>query len=155
MMLSYMTVGVYDDRFSADMALSAFLGSDFDLGQLSVVGKEHHRKICADDYRSTADRTLYAGKFGTFWVAGPLAASIVHGLDLTPPMAELSALGVGLYMQGIPCEVAAEYDAAVRADKYLLVVCGNEVDADQAAAIMLAGAARVQLHTAKVSDPGE
>ena len=62
----------------------------------------------------------------------------------------MSALGVGLYMQGIPCAAASQYEAAVRADKYLLVVNGNEADADQAAAVMLVGAAKVQLHTAKL-----
>jgi hypothetical protein len=95
---------------------------------------------------------LYAGKFGTFWVAGPLTASVVHGLDIHPPMADLSALGVGLYMQGISCGAASQYEAAVRADKYLLVVTADEADVDQAAAVMLAGAAKVQLHTAKRPD---
>jgi hypothetical protein len=151
-MLSYMAVGVYDDHGSADAALNTFLGSSFDLRQLSVVGKEHHRDLHSNEYSRSADRTLYAGKFGTFWVAGPLTAAIVHGLDLPQPMAELSALGVGLFMQGVPLAAASEYEAAVRSDKYLLVVCGTEADVDQATSFMLPGAAKVQLHTAKVHE---
>lgn len=151
-MHSYMAVGIYDEHSSAEIVLSAFLSSGFDPGRLSVVGKEHHRDPCAEDYRRTADRMLYAGKFGTFWVAGPLTASIVDGMDVHPPIAELSALGVGLYLHGIPCEAASRYEAAVRADKYLLMVRGSEADAGQAAAIMRAGAVMVQLHTAKLRD---
>ena len=150
MMSFHMAVGVYDDHRSADQALRAFLRSSFDLRQLSVVGKEHHRGFCADAYCRSADRTLYSGKFGTFWVAGPLTASVIQALDVHSPMAELNALGVGLFLQGIPLEAAAEYEAAVRADKYLLVVHGIEADVDYAAAVMVPGAARVKMHTGKV-----
>ena len=150
MMSFQMAVGVFDDHRSADAALGAFLGSSFDLRQLSVVGKEHHRDPCPDAYRRSADRTLYSGKFGTFWVAGPLTAAVIQGLDVGAPMAELNALGVGLFIQGIPLEAAAEYEAAVRADKYLLVVYGVEADVDYAAAVMVPGATRVRMHTGNV-----
>jgi len=151
MMPFHMAVGVYDDHRSADEALGAFLRSSFDVGQLSVVGKEHHSGRCADAYCRSADRTLYSGKFGTFWVAGPLAAAVIRGLDVGAPMAELNALGVGLFLQGIPLDAAAEYEAAVKADKYLLVVHGIEADVDYAAAVMVPGAARVRMHTGKAS----
>ena len=151
-MHSYMAVGIYDEHSGAEIVLSAFLRSDFDPGRLSVVGKEHHRDPSADDYRRSADRMLYAGKFGTFWVAGPLTASIVDGMDVHPPAADLSVLGVGLFMHGIPCEAASRYEAAVRSDKYLLVLRGSEADAGRAAAIMRAGAEMVRLHTAKLRD---
>jgi hypothetical protein len=150
MMSFQMAVGVYDDHRSADAALGAFLSSSFDLSQLSVVGKEHHHDLYADAYCRSADRTLYSGKFGTFWVAGPLTAAVIHGLDSTTPIAELNALGVGLFMQGVPLEAAAEYVAAVRDDKYLLVVHGVEADVDYAAAVMVPGAAKVRMHTGKV-----
>jgi len=100
MMSFQMAVGVYDDHRSADAALGAFLESNFDLRQLSVVGKEHHHDLCADAYCRSADRALYSGKFGTFWVAGPLTAAVIQGLDVGAPMAELNALGVGLFVQG-------------------------------------------------------
>jgi hypothetical protein len=145
-----MAVGIYDDHRSADAALAAFLRSSFDLSQLSVVGKEHHRDLYADAYRRSADRTLYSGKFGTFWVAGPLTAAVIHGLDSTTPIAQLNALGVGLFMQGIPLEAAAEYEAAVRDDKYLLVIHGAKEDVDHAAAVMVPGAAKVRMHTGKL-----
>jgi hypothetical protein len=153
-MVSYqMAVGVYEDHRSADAALGAFLDSSFDLRQLSVVGKEHHRDLSADAYCRSADRTLYSGKFGTFWVAGPLTAAVIHGLDATAPMAELDALGVGLFVQGVPLEAAAEYAAAVKADKYLLVVSGVDADVDRAAMFMVPGAAKVQMHTGRVPVP--
>ena len=150
MMSFHMAVGIYDDHRSADAALGAFLGSSFDLERLSVVGKEPPRDRCADASHRSADRTLYSGKFGTFWVAGPLTAAVVQGLDANAPMAELNALGVGLFIQGIPLEAAAEYEAAVRANKYLLVVHGVEEDVDYAAAVMVPGAAKVRMHTGKV-----
>jgi hypothetical protein len=149
----HMAVGVYDDHRSADAVLGAFLDSSFDLRQLSVVGKEHHRDLCADAYCRSADRTLYSGKFGTFWVAGPLTAAVIHGLDAAAPMAELDALGVGLFVQGVPLEAAAEYEAAVRADKYLLVVCGVDEDVDRAAVVMVPGAAKVRTHMGRAPVP--
>jgi len=152
MMSYHMAVGIYDDHRTADEALGAFLRSSFDLRQLSVVGKEHHPDPCTDAYCRSADRTLYSGKFGTFWVAGPLTAAVIQALDVNAPMADLNALGVGLFIEGIPLEAAAEYEAAVRADKYLLVVHGIEADVDYAAAVMVPGAERVRMHAGKVPD---
>jgi hypothetical protein len=149
----HMAVGIYDDHQSADAVLGAFLRSSFDLAQLSVVGREEDPGFSADAYHRSADRALYSGKFGSFWVAGPLTAAVIRGLDASSPMAELNALGVGLFIHGIPLEAAAEYEAAVKADKYLLVVQGGEADVDYAAAVMIPGAARVRMHSGKIPAP--
>ncbi len=89
----------------------------------------------------------YWGKWGAFWggfwgllfgaaffwvpavgpvlVGGPLVAWIVAGLENAVVVGGLSALGAGLYSIGIPKDSVVEYEAAVKAGKYVVVSSWN------------------------------
>jgi hypothetical protein len=88
----------------------------------------------------------YWGKQGAFWgglwgmlfgaffiipglgpilVAGPLVAWIVGALEGAVVLGGLSALGAGLYSIGIPKDSVVQYEAALKADKFLLLAHGT------------------------------
>jgi hypothetical protein len=88
----------------------------------------------------------YWGKQGAFWgglwgmlfgaffiipglgpilVAGPLVAWIVGALEGAVVVGGLSALGAGLYSIGIPKDSVVKYEAALKADKFLLLAHGT------------------------------
>ena len=94
----------------------------------------------------------YWGKWGAFWggfwgllfgaaffwvpaigpvlVGGPLVASIVAALEDAVVVGGLSAIGAGLFSIGIPKNSIVNYETAIKAGEYLVVVHGT---ADEAA----------------------
>ena len=89
----------------------------------------------------------YWGKVGAFWggfwgllfgsaafaipgigpilVAGPLVSWIVAGLEGAVVVGGVSALGAGLVSIGIPKDSVIKYEAALKTDKFLLIVHGS------------------------------
>jgi hypothetical protein len=66
---------------------------------------------------------------GPILVAGPLVAWIIGALEGAVVVGGLSALGAGLYSIGIPKDSVVKYEAALKADQFLLLAHGavNEV----------------------------
>jgi hypothetical protein len=62
---------------------------------------------------------------GPILVAGPLVAWIVGALEGAVVVGGLSALGAGLYSIGIPKDSVVQYEAALKADKFLLLAHGT------------------------------
>ena len=109
-------------------------------------------------YYNAGDRIKYWGKMGAFWgglwgllvgaaffwvpdvgpllVAGPVAAWIIGALEGAVVVGGLSALGAGLYSMGIPKDSIVEYETALKADKFLLVVHGTADEAAKAEEIL-------------------
>lgn len=63
--------------------------------------------------------------FGPILVAGPLVAYIVGALEGAAVVGGVSAIGAGLFSIGIPKDSVIEYDAALKTDKFLLLVHGT------------------------------
>jgi hypothetical protein len=70
---------------------------------------------------------------GPILVAGPLVAWIIGGLEGAVVVGGLSALGAGLYSIGIPKDSVVKYEAALKADKFLVLAHGtaDEVTKDR------------------------
>ena len=103
----------------------------------------------------------YWGKVGAFWggfwgllfgsalftipgigpvlVAGPLVSWIVAGLEGAVVVGGVSAVGAGLVSIGIPKDSVIKYEAALKTDKFLLIVHGSR-DAVYGARFILDGA---------------
>src|SRR5712692_4140250 len=117
------------------------------LTKLSIVGKDYHTEENVVGYYNAGDRMKYWGKMGAFWgavwgllfgaaffvvpgigpvlVAGPVAAWIVAALEGAVVVGGLSAIGAGLYSIGIPKDSILQYEVALKADKFLLIVHGT------------------------------
>jgi len=113
----------------------------------------------------------YWGKLGAFWgglwglllgtaffwipgvgpilVGGPLVSAIVGALEGATVYGGLSALGAGLYSFGIPKDSVLDYEAALKADKFLVIAHGTAAEMTGAREV-LAGthAAKVAVHSA-------
>ncbi len=147
-------IAVYENHSGAEAAVKELQKAGFDMKKLSVVGKDYHTEEHVIGYYNAGDRMKYWGQWGAFWggfwgllfgaaffwvpavgpvlVGGPLVAWIVAGLENVALVGGLSALGAGLYSIGIPKNSVVEYEAAVKAGKYVVVAHGTAAEAAKA-----------------------
>jgi hypothetical protein len=69
-------------------------------------------------------------------VAGPLVSFIVVALERTTIYGGLSALGSALYGMGIPKHSVIDYEDALKANKFLLLVHGATAESSRAKEIL-------------------
>jgi hypothetical protein len=82
-------------------------------------------------------------------VLGPLVAWIANGLAGAVAGGGLGALGAALYSIGIPRDTILEYETALKADKFLLLAHGTELEVERAREILTTtGAERLDVHVA-------
>jgi uncharacterized membrane protein len=150
-------VAIYETHAQAEEAVKELQRSGFDMKKMSIVGKDYHTDENVVGYYNTGDRMKYWGKQGAFWgglwgmlfgaffiipglgpilVAGPLVAWIVGALEGAVVVGGLSALGAGLYSIGIPKDSVVQYEAALKADKFLLLAHGTVNEVAQARDIL-------------------
>jgi uncharacterized membrane protein len=164
-------VGIYDTHTGAEAAIKELQRSDFNMKQLSIVGRGTHTEEHVIGFYNTGDRMTVWGKQGAFWggfwgllfgsaffvlpgfgpvmVLGPMVAWIVGALENAAVVGGLSALGAGLYSAGIPKDSVVEYETAVKTDKFVLVAHGTLDEVARAKGILeKTGAAKVTAHEA-------
>jgi hypothetical protein len=134
------------------------------------VGRGYHSEEQVIGYYNAGDRMKHWGKLGAFWgglwgllfgsafflipgigpvlVGGPLVASIVGALEGVTVVGGLSALGAGLVSLGIPKDSVVRYEAALKADKFLVIAHGTADEVAKARGILeAAGAVEAETHT--------
>src|ERR1700691_5320922 len=150
-------VAIYGTHAQAEEAVKELQRSGFDMKKMSIVGKDYHTDESVVGYYNTGDRMKYWGKQGAFWgglwgmlfgaffiipglgpilVAGPLVAWIVGALEGAVVVGGLGALGAGLYSIGIPKDSVVQYEAALKADKFLVLAHGTSDDVAKARGIL-------------------
>jgi hypothetical protein len=147
-------IAIYGTHVEAEEAVKKLQRAGIDMRALSIVGKDTHTDEHAVGYYNTGDRMKYWGKAGAFWggfwgllfgsaffaipgigpilVAGPLVAWIVGALEGAVVVGGLSAIGAGLYGMGIPKDSVVQYEAALKTDKFLLMVHGTAPEVEKA-----------------------
>jgi uncharacterized membrane protein len=166
-------VAVYGTHTQAEGAVKELQRAGIDMGTLSIVGKDSHTDEHVVGYYNTGDRMKYWGKTGAFWggfwgllfgsaffaipgigpvlVAGPAVAWIVGALEGAAVVGGLSAIGAGLYGMGIPKDSVVQYEAALKTDKFLLMVHGTAAEVEKARGLIEStGPIHVTLHSAEV-----
>jgi len=143
-------VAVYRQHEEADRAVRELQQCGVDMRQLSIVGKGYHTDEQVVGYYNTGDRMKHWGKAGAFWgglwgflfgsaffvipgfgpilAAGPIVAWMVGALEGAVVAGGLSALGAGLYSIGIPKDSIVKYEAALKADQFLLIAHGTAAE---------------------------
>jgi len=154
-------VAVYDSHDQAESAVRALQQAGVDMKSLSIAGRGTHTDEQVVGYYNAGDRMKYWGTVGVFWggfwgllfgsalfaipgigpvlVAGPLVSWIVAGLEGAVVVGGVSAVGAGLVSIGIPKDSVIKYEAALKTDKFLLIVHGSR-DAVYGARFILDGA---------------
>ncbi|MDP4076390.1 DUF1269 domain-containing protein [Acidovorax sp. A1169] len=140
-------VFLFDTHAAAEDAIRALAKSGFDLRQLSLVGKGYHSEEKPTGFYTVGDRIKSWGSTGAFWgsiwgmllapavfllpglgvvaMAGPFAAALIAALEGAVVVGGVSALGAALTQIGMPKDQAIKYEAALKVDKYLLLVHGD------------------------------
>lgn len=137
---------VFDTHAAAEDAIRTLGQAGFDLKTLSLVGKGYHSEEKPMGFYTAGDRIKAWGGTGAFWggiwglllapavfvlpglgvvgMAGPFVATLVGALEGAVVVGGLSALGAALTQIGVPKDQVIKYEAALKVDKYLLVVHG-------------------------------
>jgi hypothetical protein len=149
---------VFDTHAAAEDAIRTLNQSGFDMKQLSLVGKGYHSEEKPMGFYTVGDRIKAWGGAGAFWggiwglllapavfvlpglgvvgMAGPIVATLVGALEGAVVVGGLSALGAALTQIGVPKDQVIKYEAALKVDKYLLVVHGSAEDQDKASNVL-------------------
>lgn len=145
---------VFDNHPAAEDAIRTLGQSSFDLKKLSLLGKGYHSEEKPMGFYTAGDRIKAWGGAGAFWggiwgmllapavfvlpglgvvgMAGPIVATLVGALEGAVVGGGLSALGAALTQVGVPKDQVIKFEAALKVDKYLLVVHGNADDQERA-----------------------
>jgi len=167
-------VAVFDRHEDAEAAIRKLQSSGFDMKRLSIVGKDYLTEEHPVGFYNAGDQVKYWGKKGAFWgslfgilfapaffwipgvgailTGGLIGSAIMGTLEGAAVGAAVGsasgALSAGLVSLGIPKNSVVQYEASVKANKYLLIANGSLADAERARAILAeAGVKEIQVHT--------
>ncbi len=151
-------IALFDRHTQAQDAVEQLQRAGFDMKKLLIVGKAYRTEEKIVGYYTTGDRMKYWGTKGALWggiwglLAGSgfplcfghrsvgrsraLVAPIVAALHGAVVVGGLSALGAGLYSMGIPKKSILQYETAIKAGTYMLVVHGTADEVTRAKAIL-------------------
>lgn len=140
-------VSVYADHASAEKAVKKLHEEGFAMADLSIIGRDFQVReepvglVSAGDYARAGAGTgaLFGGLFGLLAGAaflilpgvgpvvvwGPLAVSLLAGLEGAIAGTALGSLAGALVGWGIPRERALKYETQVKGGKFLVVVRGT------------------------------
>ncbi len=149
---------VFDTHSAAEEAIRTLGQAGFDLKKLSLVGKGYHSEEKPIGFYTAGDRIRAWGGTGAFWggiwglllapavfvlpgiglvgMAGPIVATLVGALEGAVVVGGLSALGAALTQVGVPKDQVIKYEAALKVDKYLLVVHGSAEEQERARSVL-------------------
>ncbi|MBR0654133.1 general stress protein [Plastoroseomonas arctica] len=151
-------IAVFNDHAEAESAVKHLADAGFAMQQLSVVGKGYHTEEKVVGFYNTGDRMRFWGTRGAVWgglwglffgglfitipVTGPLvmlgavATVAIVAIENAVLLGGLSALGAALFSVGIPKNSVLEYEAAVKADGFLVMAHGTAEEVARAKAIL-------------------
>ncbi len=151
-------VAVFEDHQAAEQAVKKLTTAGFEMKNLSVVGKGYHTEEKVVGFYNIGDRIKFWGVRGAFWgglwglflgglfmtipivghvvMLGLLAATAVSAIESAVVVGGFSVLGAAIYSIGIPKDSVIQYEAAVKADGFLVMAHGSAEDMARAKALL-------------------
>jgi hypothetical protein len=155
-------IATFDDHLKANSAVRKLIDGGFNMKNFSVIGKGYHTEEKIIGFYNVGDRMKLWGKYGAFWgaiwglmfggvflalpvigpviVLGHLAVLVVAAIEGVVEGAvvvgALSALGAALFNYGVPKDSVIKYEAAVKADGFLVVGHGPADEMVRARAVL-------------------
>jgi hypothetical protein len=151
-------VAVFADHNAAESAVKELAAAGFEMKNLSVVGKGYHTDEKVIGFYNIGDRVKFWGSRGAFWgglwglffgglfltipvvghvvVLGYLAATAISAVEGALMVGGLSALGATLYSIGMPKDSVIQYEAALKADNFLVTAHGTATEVAHAKTIL-------------------
>ena len=162
-------VAVFTDHQTAEAAVRKLSEGGLDIQHFSIVGKGYHSEEKVIGFYNTGDRIMFWGKNGAMWgglwglffggilmtvpvvgsvvVLGHLAAMVFAAVEGAVVVGGLSALGAAIFSLGIPKDSVIAYEAALKADGFLIVAHGPVDEMTKAKTILEAmRPARLDVH---------
>ena len=135
-------VVVFANHMEARSAWTALSRAGFDKRSLSLVCR---KGLPLDNDEAYSVFSL--PDVGEIFVLGPMETWLIAVMANATIFGELSAFGAGLYTIGVSRPMARQYEAELRANKYLLIANGSTEDVTRATHILN----RFRHHTAMPS----
>jgi hypothetical protein len=151
-------IAVFADHNAAETAVKKLSTAGFEMKKLSVVGKGYHTEEKVVGFYNIGDRMKFWGERGAFWggfwglffgglfmtipvvghviVLGYLATVVVSAIESAVMVGGLSALGAALFSIGVPKDSVIQYEAAVKAEGFLVMAHGTAAEIASAEAIL-------------------
>jgi hypothetical protein len=158
-------VAVFERHTGAEHAIEQLQDGGFDIGQLSIIGRDLYSDEHVFGCYTISRRIKYWGKLGDFWdgvwglltgaafliipgvgpvlVAGHIASWIIGTIEAATVIGGLSALGSALVSFGIPKCSASNYEHCIKLGKYIFIVHGTADELDRAREILQSCAAEI------------
>lgn len=169
-------VALYDQHTQAENAVKALQRSGFDMKKISIIGKDYETEEHVIGFLNAGDRAKIFGKYGAFWgglmgllfgsalmfvpilghiiILGPLAAMLFSGLQGAVVVGGVSALAGALMSIGIPKDSVLRYETALRANKFMLMVHGDNQEISRAHEVLKSsGLSSFEHHRAQIEAP--
>lgn len=167
-------IAVFEDHNAAEAAVKKLTAGGFAMKQLTVVGKGYHTEENVVGFYNVGDRVRFWGTRGAFWgglwglffgglfmsipvvghvvVLGYLASMVFSGVETAAVAGSLSTLGAAMFSIGIPKDSVIQYERALKADNFLVMVHGTPEEGIRARAILgIEKPARLDNHSAAVT----
>jgi hypothetical protein len=141
------SVYVFDTHVKLESAIRSLSESGFDVKKLSMIGKGYRSEEHPVGFYTADNRIQAWGGLSAFWgdmwglllapaifwlpgfglmaMAGPVVSALVGQSKGAAVVDGVSALCAALTQSGVPKDQLTKYEAALRADKYVLMVHGN------------------------------
>jgi len=162
-------IAVFKTHDLAEEGVKRLATAGFDIRNLTIVGKGYHTEEQVVGFYNNGDRISFWGKRGAYWgalwglffggvmlsvppigsvvVLGHLAAAVVSALEGAVVIGGASALAAALFGIGVPKDSVVEYEAALKADEFLVMAHGAAEDVARARGVLAAAApARIDVH---------
>ena len=151
-------VAIYNTHTDAQAAVNELQKAGVDMKLVSIVGKDYRTDDHVVGYYKTHNRLKYWGKLGAFWggiwsllageaffwmpgvgpilVGGSLVSTIVSALEGATTHSSLTAFGSALHNMGIPKSYVINYESALKANKFLLILHGTNGETSKAKEVL-------------------
>jgi hypothetical protein len=151
-------VAIYESHLAADSAVKKLASSGFRMTSLSVVGKGYHTEGKVVGFYTTGDRITFCGSRGALWgglwgiffggvllmvpvvghviVLGYIATVVISTASNAFVAGGLSAIGAALVSIGIPKDSVIRYEAAIKQDRFLVMVHGTPDELSRAQVVL-------------------
>ena len=162
-------VAVFSDHQAAETAVRKLADGGLDIQHFSIVGKGYHSEEKVVGFYNAGDRIMFWGQNGAIWgglwglffggilltvpvigsvvVLGHLATMVFAAVEGAVVVGGLSVLGAAIFSLGIPEDSVIAYEAALKADGFLIVAHGPVAEMARAKAILeTMQPARLDLH---------
>lgn len=151
-------IATFEDHNGAEGAIKKLTAGGLAMKQLTVIGKGYHTEENVVGFYNVGDRVRFWGTRGAFWgglwglffgglfmsipvvghvvVLGYLASMVFSGVETAAVAGSLSALGAAMFSIGIPKNSVIQYETALKADNFLVMVHGTPEEAIRGRAIL-------------------